>query len=189
MRKPTDNLHLHRSAEQGVSDELPTFEDWRDALYTLAPTSDFIAKLFDNDGNFIPYEIPSKPEATGDEEPDLSAVETLEEAVAKFGPTVTAKRKAMSLLLCDRWNTFEIRDAIKCSEALVSQARRELQQMHEAGLIAELPACVTQARSLAKLGKSRPDQTGDLHPSKRNPHQVGWREAKNYKHRAKKTDE
>lgn len=83
--------------------------------------------------------------------------DTAMEAALKFGPDVPKKHAAMTLLRTGKWSTRDIRDALDCSEALISQARRELVRLKNAGVIAELPANVTNAHSAARCGTARPD--------------------------------
>lgn len=160
-----DTRKFHTTAADAVDDgACDTYEAFVENMRMLSGTSAFVAGLFESDGSLKKFEPAPEKTEDGSTEPDLSGVETIEEAVAAFAPEVTKKRRAMALLLTGKWGTIEIRDAIKASEALISQARKELQRMKEAGLITDLPENVTAARSLAKKGKPRPDLLGDKNP-------------------------
>lgn len=93
---------------------------------------------------------------------------TLAEIFARLPDDLTLLERARVALMTGRFATQEISDALKCSESAISHARRTLMTDARRGLISEarLPATVTAARSLGKVGRPR----HDLRRTKRNPY-------------------
>lgn len=166
-------------ANEAILEEKPFDQAEVDAVVALLQS----IGLMDANGRFASSAPEENPKTGLRDAATLDAGSSIDDVLSTIPADASLKLKCKALLLRE-FATFDIIQKLRCSEGLLSAARKALILDAAAGLISALPRSVTHASSEAKRGRPRPDVAEKLTIKHANARNKRWAEhAPKRKHR------